>query len=155
MGSYHFNRYELYGLTNQGAHYSAEARLSTGGYYNGGLNSYYLSLRAAPVPKLSFVVSYTRNDFKNIGPAKASITTHLVAPELRVAANPKLLLSTFYQYNTDERNGSLNSRFSWEYRHLSFIYLVINTLNNFNRKPFDNPVQQRNGILKVTYIRQL
>ncbi|WP_374949444.1 DUF5916 domain-containing protein [Mucilaginibacter sp.] len=155
MGNYHFKRYELYGLTNQGAHYSAEARFSTGGYYQGELNSYYLSLRAAPLPKLSLVVSYTRNDFKNIGPARSSITTHLIAPELRVAANPKLLLSTFYQYNTDDGNGSFNSRFSWEYRPLSFIYLVYNTLDNFNRKPFEHPVQQRNGILKVTYIRQL
>lgn len=154
-GRYQFNRYELYGLTNQGASYSAETRLSVGGYYNGTLNSYYLSLRAAPTPKLSLVMSYTRNDFKKVGLDKTSVTTHLLAPELRVAANPKLLLSAFYQYNTAARNGSLNTRFSWEYKPLSFIYLVFNTLNNYDRKPFEVPLQQRNGILKITYIYQI
>jgi hypothetical protein len=153
--NYHFYRYEFYGITNAAAPFSAETRLSTGGYYNGKLNSYYLSLRAAPVPQLSLVMSYTRNDFKNVGIDKVSTTTHLLAPELRVAANPKMLLSAFYQYNTDARNGSLNARFSWEYRPLSFIYLVANSVNNYYKTPFGIPQKQQRGILKLTYIRQI
>jgi hypothetical protein len=153
--NYHFNRYEFYGITNAAAPFSAETRLSTGGYYNGRLNSYYLSLRAAPVPQLSLVMSYTRNDFKNVGINQISTTTHLLAPELRVAANPKILLSAFYQYNTDARNGSLNARFSWEYRPLSFIYLVINSVNNYYKTPFGIPQRQQGGIMKLTYIRQI
>jgi hypothetical protein len=153
--NYHFYRYEFYGITNAAAPFSAETRLSTGGYYNGKLNSYYLSLRAAPVPQLSVVMSYTRNDFKNVGTDKVSTTTHLLAPELRVAASPKMLLSAFYQYNTDARNGSLNARFSWEYRPLSFIYLVVNSLNNYYTTPFNVPEKQQGGILKLTYIREI
>jgi hypothetical protein len=154
-GNYHFNRYELYGLTNQGAHYSAEVRVSTGGYYNGELNSYYLSLRAAPLTRFSLVMSYTRNDFVKTGMIRTNTTTHLLAPQLRMAVNPKILLSAFYQYNTDERNGSLNARFSWEYRPLSFIYLVFNTLDNYYPTPFGIPQKQQNGILKLTYIHQI
>ena len=153
--NYQFNRYELYGSTNQGAHFSGETRLSTGGYYNGQLNSYYLSLRAAPDPRFSFVMSYTLNDFRNVGSEKVNVMTHLLAPELRLAANPKLLLSAFYQYNTDARNGSLNARFSWEYRPLSFIYLVINRFNNYYQTPFNVPRQQQDGILKLTYLRTI
>ena len=154
-GNYNFNRYELYGLTNQGAPFSAEARLSTGGYYNGKLNSYYLSLRAAPDPRFELTITYTRNDFKGIGTTLTSATTHLLAPGLRLAANPKLLLSGFCQYNTEARNTSLNARLSWEYKPLSFIYLVYNSLNNNYHSPFEIPQKQQSGILKITYIYQL
>jgi len=154
-GNYHYNRYEFYGFTNQGANFSGQTRVSTGDYYNGSLNSYYLSLRAAPTPQFSLVMSYTREDFKNIGSTETSTTTHLLAPELRLALNPKVLLSAFYQYNTDAQNGSLNARFSWEYKPLSFIYVVFNSLNNYYKNPFDIPQSQQNGILKITYIHQL
>ena len=154
-GQYHFSNFGLYGLTNQGARFSAEVQLNSGGYYNGRTNSYYISLRAAPVPKFSLVISYSRANFKSVGQTKASVTTHLLAPELRLAASPKLSFSAFYQYNTDARTGSINTRFSWEYRPLSFIYLVFNGFNNDDRKPFDLPFQQRNGIFKLTYIYQL
>ncbi len=154
-GRYHYNRFELYGLTNAAAHYSAEIRISTGKYYDGWLNSYFMLLRAAPVPQVSVAVSYTRNDFKNVGVYKGKVSTHLLAPEARIAITPKILLSAFYQFNTDTRNGSLNARFSWEYKPLSFIYLVFNSIDNFNPTAFDIPKHQQNGILKVTYIYQL
>ncbi|MCW3117783.1 MAG: hypothetical protein JWM28_1865, partial [Chitinophagaceae bacterium] len=154
-GKYQFNRYQIYGWTNTAAPYGTEGGVTIGGYYNGKLNDYYISFRATPIPKISLIFRYTHNDFWDVGISKAAVTTHLLAPELRVAANPKLLFSAFYQYNTDAQNGSLNTRFSWEYKPLSFVYLVLNTLNNYDRKPFELPAQQRSGILKITYIRQL
>lgn len=153
-GKYQFNRYQIYGWTNTAAPFGTEGGVAIGGYYNGKLNDYYISFRATPIPKISLVFRYTRDEFREVGLSKADVTTHLLAPELRVAANPKLLFSAFYQYNTDAQNGSLNTRFSWEYKPLSFIYLVLNTTNNYDRKPFELPVQ-RSGILKITYIRQL
>jgi len=154
-GNYKYNRYELYGTTNQAAHFSLESRLSTGGYYNGTLNSYFFSVRAEPVARLALLVSYTRNDLKGVGIGNARTTSQLVAPELRTAVNPKLLLSAFYQYDTDARAGSLNARFSWEYRPLSFVYFVVNTVNNYYKTPFDIPQRQQNAILKITYIHQI
>jgi hypothetical protein len=154
-GNYEFSRYEIYYLSNQGAALSMETRLSTGGYYNGGLNSYYLSVRAAPTPYLSLAISFTQEDFKNTGKNKASSSTNLLAPLLRLASSSKVQLSAFYQYNTDARNGSLNARFSWEYKPLSFIYLVYNSVNNFYQTPFGIPKQQQSGILKLTFIKQL
>jgi hypothetical protein len=153
-GNYEFNRYEVYYLSNSAAPYGIETRVSTGRYYNGQLNSYYVSVKAAPSPYLSLVMSYTREDFKNTGIGAASTTTHLLAPMLRLASSPKVQLSAFYQYNTDARNGSLNARFSWEYKPLAFIYLVYNSLNNFYPTPFGIPQKQENSILKLTFIKQ-
>jgi len=62
-----------------------------------------------------------------------------------------LQLSSFYQYNTDENTGALNLRLSWEYKPLSFVYLVVNS-NSHLRGAAD---RQEMGILKVSYIRQL
>jgi uncharacterized protein DUF5916 len=153
-GKYAFTRYEFYFLSNQGAHYSMESRISTGGYYNGRLNSYFISLRAAPIPHISLLLAYTRNDFRGMS-ATGKATTHLFAPQLRLAMNPAILLSAFYQYNTAAGTGSFNGRISWEYRPLSFVYLVFNSLQDIHTVEGANIAAQRSGILKFSYIRQL
>lgn len=154
-GKYAYSRYELYFLSNQGAHYSMEARISTGGYYNGRLNSYYLSLRAAPIPHISLLMNYTRNVFMVMGRSGSTVTTHLIAPQLRLGLNPRILLSAFYQYNTAAGTGAFNGRVSWEYRPLSFVYLVYNSLKDIHTVEGANIPAQRSGILKFSYIRQL
>jgi hypothetical protein len=153
--AYRYTRFEGYVLSNQGAPYSVEGRVSSGGYYDGRLTSYFVSLRAAPLPHLSAVLAYTRNDFHQAGGANVAMTTHLLAPELRLAVNPRVLLSGFYQYNTNEQNGALNARFSWEYRPLSFVYFVFNTVSNYYSTPLDTPLREQNSIIKITYICQL
>ncbi|GGA84652.1 carbohydrate binding family 9 domain-containing protein [Puia dinghuensis] len=155
-GRYRYTRYELDGSTNQGAHYSLQARISTGGYYNGRLNSWFVSLRAAPIPHIALVMNYTRNDFKGVGETKGRVTDYLLAPELRVAWNPRLQLSSYYQYNTAGNTGSLHLRFSWEYRPLSFVYFVWNDVRDIQPvKPPSAPTNQQAGIIKLSYIRQL
>ena len=154
-GKYAFSSYQLHYLSNQGAHYSVEARIGTGGYYDGRLNSYYISLRAAPIPHISLLMNYTRNDFRGIGTAKMSATTHLLAPQLRLALNPRITLSALYQYNTDVSTGTLNCRFAWEYRPLSFVYLVYNSLQDVHTQENAMVTGQQSGILKISYIRQL
>jgi len=174
-GKYQFLRWELYGKTNQAAPYSLEARVSTGRYYNIWLNSYYAALRVVPIPHVAFGLGFTESHFSGVretsggtgtgtdpgsgagGPgsgdgARATTkNTFLVAPELRLAWNARLQLSSFYQYNTDANMGALNVRLSWEYRPLSFVYLVVNS-NSHLRGVAE---RQEMGILKVSYIRQL
>jgi hypothetical protein len=38
---------------------------------------------------------------------------------------------------------------------LSFIYLVVNSFNNYYTTPFNVPRRQQGGILKLTYIREI
>jgi hypothetical protein len=151
-GNYRFVRFELLVRTNTAAPFSTEARFSSGRYYSGYLQSYYLSLRAAPIPRLSLTLNYTLNSFKDIGSTKVSARTYLLAPELRMALNTKVLLSAFYQYNSDLRNGSLNGRFSWEYRPLSFIYVVLNNRVDYSQGPFSPQRHTNNNIIKLSYV---
>jgi Domain of unknown function (DUF5916) len=155
-GRYRYTRYELDANTNQSAAYSLQAKISTGGYYNGRLNSWFVSFRAAPIPHVSLVLNYTRNDFNGAGCTGGHVTDYLFAPELRLALNPRLQLYSYYQYNTAANTGSLNFRVSWEYRPLSFVYFVWNGIRDI--QPVQPPLvsaNQRSGILKVSYVRQL
>ena len=154
-GKYRYTRYELDASTNQAAHYSLQAKISTGGYYNGRLNSYFVALRVAPIPYISVLLNYTRNDFTGTGFAKTNATDHLLAPEVRLAWNPRIQLTAFYQYNTSSNLGALNLRFSWEYKPLSFVYFVFNSNRDIQPVPKVASLDEQSGILKISYIRQL
>ncbi|MBK8425285.1 MAG: hypothetical protein IPL27_04580 [Lewinellaceae bacterium] len=51
---------------------------------------------------------------------------HLYSCGMRLALNPQLQGTVFYQYNSLNQTGRWNARLSWEYRPLSFLYVVFN-----------------------------
>lgn len=96
--------------------------------------------------------SYELNRLRDLGTRDSSFVTHLAGPELRVFASPRLQWSAFYQYNTAQGRGTLNTRFSWEYRPLSFVHVVYN-----DRQPvsgYTGPVA-RSLLVKVSWLGQL
>jgi hypothetical protein len=120
-----------------------------GGYYNGQLNSINTWLRFAPITNVSLRADYTRNDFKDIGVNKQSINIDLYSGELRLACNPRLQASLFYQYNSFNKQRRWNARGIWEFSPLSFLYVV------FNETSFANsPVRNQSVINKITYLKQ-
>ncbi len=153
-GDYSYLRYQISAETNLSAKYSVQFRASTGGYFSGDLNSVVLTGRVAPLPHVALSLTYTGNWFTHREQSTADAETHLLAPELRLAINPLIQLSTFYQYNTAINNGSLNARFSWQYRPLSFIYLVFNSNQAINPTPEGIINSNQSAILKVSYIKQ-
>ena len=153
-GNYQFTNYELNGQTSQATHYGVGARVSVGKYYNGNLNSYSISMRIAPAPQIVLRVNYTRNDFSNIGETKSKKYTYLITPQMLLAINANMQLSGIYQYNSETKPGKINSRFSWLYKPLSYLYLVYNGIsandNNYSGKQY-----QQNAIFKISYVWQL
>ncbi len=154
-GNYRYTWVELAGNTNLSAPYSAAWQATAGGYYNGWLNSFTFTLRAAPLPHVAFSGSYTRNAFTGVGTEDGKRTAHLVAPELRLAINPQVQLSGFYQYNTVSGSRALNVRFSWQYRPLSFFYVVFNDVRSLPSPGAEAAFYQQTGIVKLSYIWQL
>jgi hypothetical protein len=82
----------------------------------------------APSPHLAASVDYSLNRIRGNG---ASVITHVVSPEVRLALNPRLQFAGFSQYNSDPRRTTWNARFSWELQPLSYLYVVYN-----ERAPF-------------------
>ena len=88
---------------------------------------------------------------KNIGLKEQNLETNLYSGGFRLALNPRVQLSTFYQHNSFNEQGRWNARFSWEYKPNSFIYLVY---NNSQNNSFD-PIQTNTQFIgKLTFLKQ-
>lgn len=131
---------------------SASFKYEWGGFYNGNRNTITAGMRYAPLPHIAITADYEHNNLKNIGIQKESLETDLYSASLRLALSPRMQLSTFYQYNSFNKQGRWNARFSWEYMPLSFIYLVF---NDSQIKSSLDPIQRNQQFIsKITFLKQ-
>ena len=139
-------------MTDQSAKVAATVSASTGGFFDGRQEQLALSGRWSPSPYLSLRANYEVNFLGSLGPADTSLVTYLAGPELRLFLNPRLQWSAFYQYNSVIERGSLNSRVSWEFSPLSYLYVVYN-----DRQPILGGLtpRARSLIVKLSWLRQL
>lgn len=156
-GNYYYTRYRFYYGSDQSKKLSYGLKYETGGYYNGKLDSWVFNGRYSPLPHVSFSVNYQHNIIKGVGEGKINKNTDLITPQVRLALNPRLQWITFYQYNTAVNKGVLNTRLSWEYKPLSFVYIVYNDSRQdvFNSETllYDR-VHNQKGIFKITLMKQ-
>ncbi len=150
-GEYFYTRQEIKFNTDESAKYSANGLLSWGDYYNGSLTTIRGGLRVAPTVYTSLIMEYELNKLQGVGVNKEDLNVHLASAGLRLALNPRVQFSSFYQYNTLSSSGRWNMRFSWEYRPLSFIYVVFNSNNSHS---LDAPFNDTQLISKITFLNQ-
>ena len=124
-------------------------QLSTrvGGYYANGRRFFIssdLGYRFQPYLSISLSTSYN-----NISLPKPWNTTNfwLVGPRFDVTFTNTLFFTTFIQYNNQQKNINLNTRFQWRYKPASDIYLVYT--DNYFPAPFN--VKNRAVVLKFNY----
>ena len=100
-----------------------------GGYYNGTRKSVFTRFGYRLLPFASFQLNYDINhiDLKELGKE----TFHLTRFVGKVFFNNRLNWTTYVQYNTQRDNFNINSRLQWEYKPLSYIYLVVS--DNYNQ----------------------
>lgn len=156
-GEYSYNNHNFNFETDNSRKLFFSAEFSTGGYFNGMLQSLSASTRIAPDPHVALTLSYRHNEIRNLGITSSSVTTDLATAEIRLALNPRVQWISFYQYNTVINRNTLNTRLQWEYKPLSFIFIVLND----NRQDFMNNetmttsrMNSQSGIVKVTYLKQ-
>ncbi len=135
--------------SDQSRKWSVSLRYNWGDYYNGKREAITAGIRLAPDPRAAFTLDYERNHLRRLGTARTALATDLITGGMRLAWNSRLQLTAFYQYNSFTRQGRWNIRGSWEYRPLSFLYLVFNDAQ-FTGSDFRN----RNVIAKLSYLRQ-
>jgi hypothetical protein len=148
---YYYMRHQVRFNTDQSAKLSASGGISWGSFYNGHRTTVEVGFRIAPIPHVAVTADYEYNNLVNLGEDEEDLQTHLITVGSRFAANPRIQLSVFYQYNTFDEQGRWNIRGSWEYRPLSFVYLVFNDTQINGMK---NPFQEQQFIGKVTFIKQ-
>ena len=148
-GQYKFVRQMLRYETDASRKFSIQGKYEWGNYYNGKLKSLNVTSRFAPLPQVALTGGYEYNVFANLGVTSDDFNTSLYSVGIRLAANPRLQVSSFYQYNSFDYRGRLNVRASWEFAPLSFVYFV------FNDQQFQNTsIANQSVITKISYIKQ-
>jgi len=148
---YFYTRHEVRFNTDQSKKWSVSGGYEWGEFYNGRRQTVNSGIRIAPDPHVAFTFDHEYNRLRNLGETEENLETHLSTVGARFAANPRLQLSTFYQYNTFDEQGRWNVRLSWEYQPLSFIYLVF---NNTQISGLENPFEEQQFIAKLTFLKQ-
>ncbi|HEV8283073.1 MAG TPA: DUF5916 domain-containing protein [Chitinophagaceae bacterium] len=120
-----------------------------GKYYDGKKSQLNASIRMAPAPNIAFTSSYQYIRIRNLGINKTDRDISLTTAGVRLALNPQIQASLFYQYNSFDKQGRWNVRGSWEFAPLSFFYIVFND-NSFSETGNRN----QSVISKITYLKQ-
>jgi hypothetical protein len=128
-----------------------------GGYFDGELQTWRAAVQATPDPRLAVNVDYTLNRLTNVGVTNASLSTHLLGVETRLASSPRLQFVSFVQWNTVARQLGINARVAWEYRPLSFLTVVYNDRSAVDGRgvQISAPAASRQLLAKLTWLWQL
>jgi len=112
---------------NQKFRYRVSAQ--KGNYYNGKRTSAGLYLNYQMLPFTNLQLNYDVNaiDLNVLGKE----TFHLTRFTGEIFFNNRLSWTTYLQYNTQSDNFNINSRLQWEYKPLSYVYLVVS--DNYNQ----------------------
>ncbi len=151
-GAYRYVQHTLWFSSDPSKIVNVFGQTNWGTYFNGKLFVADITLQFAPLPHISIAGRLNRNQFTGVGENKVNATVDLFSVEGRFALNPRVQLIGFYQQNTQNKSKNYNIRLAWEYRPLSYIYLVL------NKRGFNNLDQKRqiedHAILKFSYLKQ-
>ncbi len=101
-----------------------------GTFYGGDRSTAGVYLNYQLLPFANFELSYDVNaiDLDELGRE----TFHLTRFTKEIFFNNRLNWTTYLQYNTQQDNFNIYSRLQWEYKPLSYLYLVVT--DNFNQR---------------------
>ena len=151
QGQYYYTRYSMKYATDQSKKWSLKLGYNFGNFYNGTRKTTIFSCRFAPMPHFSLSMNFEQNILESVGINQKNLSTNLITLGSRIALNPRLQFSAFYQYNDFDTQGRWNVRASWEYLPQSFVYFVF---NDMQRDHFENPIRQQQLISKVSFVKQ-
>lgn len=149
VGRYQYLTQEIAYRSDQSKKIAVLGKYAWGGFYNGQLQTVTGQMRFAPVLKVALTLDYERNIARDFGENEVDFEVNLYSAGLRLAHNPRLQASVFYQYNDLDGRGRWNVRGSWEFQPLSFLFVVFNE-TNFR----ESPVRNQSVISKISYLRQ-
>lgn len=152
-GDYNYFRQQIWMTTDPSKFLNLMGQLDWGTYFNGRLTTADFTLQFAPSPHFSLATRMNRNIFSNVGTENADAQIDLYSIEGRLALNPRVQLIGFYQQNSENDSKNYNVRLSWEYRPLSFLYIVLNKRGFRDLSGIRQ--EEDHSIVKLSYLRQL
>ncbi|HEX4850901.1 MAG TPA: DUF5916 domain-containing protein [Puia sp.] len=153
-GKYNYVYQNIIFSTDPSKFISVNGDVKWGGYFNGKLVTADLKMQFAPIPQISVLGEINRNQFTKVGVKQESTTIDLYIVQCRLALNPRIQLTGFYQKNALDNSQSYYVRFSWEYKPLSYIYFIYN--HGYTYDPLHSVKQSEDHVVaKISYLKQL
>ncbi|MEO5979726.1 MAG: DUF5916 domain-containing protein [Chryseolinea sp.] len=145
--THHWNSFGMDYTSKQQSIFTYLLSARFGGYYANGIRtnlSGEIGYRLQP--HLSLTVTFNYNDIRLPEPW-GKTTFWLVGPRLDVTLTNKIFFTAFAQYNQQQKNVNLNTRFQWRYKPASDLFVVYT--DNYIPETFE--VKNRYLVLKFTY----
>ena len=142
-GDYDFSEYSALVVIDRSRMFSGEARLATGGFFNGNRDSYRFLFGFRHGYRFESEFTWTHND---ITLPTGDFSTDLVITGLQYSFSTRMFLNALIQYNSELKEISSNIRFNWIHKPLSDFFLIYN-----ERRSTTGEVIERALIGKLTY----
>lgn len=154
-GSYHYTRWSGVLQWAPSARVTGSLGGFTGGFYDGTLHRGSAALRAVLSPHLIVGGDYSVDALRGVGEgSNPDLDAHLLGSEVRLALNPRVQFSVLFQRNSALETTAWNARFAWEFRPLSYLYLVYNDrrVPDLTTDPRDPFMNDRQFVAKVNWL---
>jgi hypothetical protein len=155
-GIYSYIRHKISLSSDPSRKISASITGNLGQFYNGSYNSLSAVLSFAPVPNVFLSPGVEVGKLNKVGINQVSKNVNLYTIEGRIALNPQLQLSGLFQQTSESKALAYNTWFSWEFKPLSYLYIVFNnkSLTSDNGTLPSIRVTDRQIITKISYLKQ-
>ncbi len=144
VGDYAFNELSISYSSDRSKAISGNARVSSGGFFDGDRDAYSLGVRLQPNYRLRVEGSWSHND---IMLPTGDFSTELLRSRVFYSFNTRMFLNTLIQYNSAVQEIVTNIRFNFIYKPWSDFFLVYN-----ERRSSTGEVLDRALIAKITYL---
>jgi hypothetical protein len=149
-GRYSYTRHKLLLSSDPSRKIAISLGGDLGKYYNGTYHAVTAALSLAPSPYFFLAPSIEAGRLEHVGKIGGHRDVQLYMVEARVAASPRMQLTGLFQRSTATSSTSWNARFSWEFRPLSYFYIVYNS----SRGDGVGALREQQAIAKITYLHQ-
>ncbi len=122
-GTYQWRRYETQFSTASKRRLGAEVSWTTGGFYDGELDSIELGGRWSPSALFTLQLSFERNLGRMPG---GDFTEDVLATRLELNLSPDLNLSSYIQYDNESASVGTNTRLRWTFLPEADFFLIYN-----------------------------
>jgi Domain of unknown function (DUF5916) len=149
-GSYDYTRHKISISSDPSKKISAALIGNLGQFYDGRYNSLTTTVSFAPSPHLFISPNIEFGKLEKVGVDQAIENVTLYTIEGRLALNPRVQLTGLLQRSSVTNSIGYNVRFAWEYKPLSYFYVVFNS----NSVSQATEAVNQQVIAKISYLKQ-
>ncbi|HIA07322.1 MAG TPA: hydrolase [Flavobacteriales bacterium] len=145
-GNYYYRNFLIKFESNTRKKLSGKLKANYGGFYSGTKLTTIGDISYRQQPWGIFSMNVEQNEI-HLPDSFPDASIWLVGPKIEVSFTRSMFFTTFIQYNTQQENVNINSRFQWRFKPMSDLYIVYT--ENYLPPTFD--VKNRALVVKLIY----